>query len=175
MWYICLSQLKAIWYEYGRYVSVLNACSNVLVLQGKKIHRDWRPLDQRLVVRRRPFGTPLTTCPLMPTSTLSRSRSIRDQNTGLQLSFQSRMRGNFPTTSISVGSRSINGFRGVWDNIFMLAAPTYHRKPLPRKLDFHRFPADRWVFEGNGSRIWVPHPSKLPQNPFHCNPSPPFT
>jgi hypothetical protein len=62
----------------------------------------------------RPFGTPLTASPFMPTSTLSRPRPIGDVNTGLQLLFQSRMRGKFPATPISVGSRSINGFQGVW-------------------------------------------------------------
>ena len=91
----------------------------------------------------------------MPISTLSRPRLFGNVTTGLQLFIQSGARGIFPTTSISVGSRSINGFRGVWATDSCCSHPHTTEKPLPRKLEFHWFLADRWVFEENGPRIRV--------------------
>ena len=45
----------------------------------------------------------------------------------------------------------------------MLPTPKYHRKTLPRQLDFHWCPTDRLVFEGNGPLIRVSHLSKSPK------------
>jgi hypothetical protein len=64
MIYIYHFRLTPIRYEYASPLSASNASANVVLLRRKDVFRDWRPLQQRLVVRRRPSGTPLTASPV---------------------------------------------------------------------------------------------------------------
>jgi hypothetical protein len=59
---IGLSHLTSIRCEYDGYRSASNECANVVVLDGTKF-LETDVIGQWLVVRRRPFGTPLTASP----------------------------------------------------------------------------------------------------------------
>lgn len=90
----------------------------------ERFSRDWRPLYQRLVVRRRPSRTPLTPTPvfclyLLPPDCLLYEKWTR----GLKLFFQSRIGRTFPANSISIGSWLTNGILGQMDLRFVIADP----------------------------------------------------
>jgi hypothetical protein len=84
----------------------------------------------------------------MPVSTLSRPRLLSEVDIGLQFLSQSRTKRNILISLFSIDFRRIIGFQGVWgpDSCFP------HRDTLEkrdtRKLDFHWFPVDQWIFRG---------------------------
>ena len=101
----------------------------------------------------------------MPIATLSRPRPIGYVNTGLQLFFQSRMRGNFLAISIFVGLRSINDFRGVWVTDSCCPDRSTTAKASPR--DSISISARPTIgFSKETAHIFEFPTSKTPWNPF---------
>ena len=145
-WRIGLFQLSAIRYEYGRPLSTSSASSNVVLGPRKTFSRDQCPICPRPVVRRRPSGTPLMASPVYLCIYSHFRRTPRwEVSTGLQLCFSSIVGRNSPTSSISIGSRSTNGFRGVGTPDSCSPHRDTLEKPVSGQIDFHWFPVDQWV------------------------------
>ena len=78
VWDISLSHLTGTRWVKGRSLRIANASSNVALLQRNKfLGTDGQ--DQWLVVRRRPFGTPLTASPCHACNLLSRDRVLYEK------------------------------------------------------------------------------------------------
>ena len=137
-WHIGLFRLSAMRYEYGIPMSASNASSNVVLRRRRTFSRDWFP---RLVVRRRPSGSPLTASPVyFCIYSHFRPTPRWKVNTGLQLCFQSTIARNFPTNSIIIASQSINQFSSCLGLAFIFPASRHPRKTCFRPARFSLVP-----------------------------------
>ena len=124
-----LFSLTVIWNGYRRSLSVSNASWYITSMPWVWMHRDWSPLYQRLVVRRRPSGPPLTASRVYVCIYSPRPPPTWEVGARLQLFHRLRMTsGDFPVNSSAVGSQPAIGFSRCLGLGYMFLASRLFRK-----------------------------------------------